>query len=57
LLELIEVKSIQTEQDATNLAIGILIVATVGELIRKTRTSSVTQRMIEPKVPAKDGKL
>lgn len=49
--------SIQTAQDATNLTIGVLIVAIAGELIRKTRTSTLTQMTVEPKVPAKDGKL
>lgn len=36
---------------------GVLIVAIVGELIRKTRPSRVTQLIVEPKVPAKAGKL
>jgi hypothetical protein len=49
--------SIQTGQDALNLMIGVLIVAIAGELVRKTRTSTLTQMSVEPRVPAKDGKL
>jgi CBS domain-containing membrane protein len=49
--------SIQTAQDAINLMIGVLIIAIAGEFIRKTRTSRLTQMMVEPKVPAKDGKM
>ena len=49
--------SIQTLQDSINLMIGVLIVAIAGELIRKTRTSTLTQLTVEPEVPAKDGKL
>jgi hypothetical protein len=49
--------SIQTLPDAINLMIGVLIVAAAGEFFRKTRTSTLTQMTVEPKVPAKDGKL
>ena len=49
--------SIQTLQDSMNLMIGVLIIAAAGELFRRTRTNTLTQRMVEPKVPAKDGKL
>lgn len=49
--------SIQTMQNSLNLMIGVLIIASAGELIRKTRTGTLTQMTVEPKVPAKDGKL
>jgi hypothetical protein len=49
--------SIQTLPDSINLMIGVLIVVAAGELFRKTRTSTLTQMTVEPKVPAKDGKL
>jgi hypothetical protein len=49
--------SIQTLQDSMNLMIGVLIIAAAGELFRRTRTNTLTQRMVPPKVPAKDGKL
>jgi hypothetical protein len=49
--------SIQTLQDSINLMIGVLIIAIAGELIRKTRTNTLTQMTVAPKVPAKDGKL
>jgi hypothetical protein len=49
--------SIQTLQDSINLMIGVLIVAIAGELFRKTRTTTLTQMTVEPKIPAKDGKL
>jgi len=49
--------SIQTLQDSINLMIGVLIIAIAGELFRKTRTNTLTQMTVEPKIPAKDGKL
>lgn len=49
--------SIQTAQDAISLMIGVLIIAIAGELIRKMRTNTLTTMTVEPKVPAKDGKL
>ena len=49
--------SVQTAQDAINLMIGVLIVAIVGELIRLTRTNRLTQLMVAPKVPPKEGKM
>jgi hypothetical protein len=49
--------SIQTAQDATNLMIGVLIVAAIGELIRLMRTNRLTQLMVAPKVPPKEGKM
>jgi hypothetical protein len=49
--------SIQTLQDSINLMIGVLIIAIAGELIRKTRTSRLTQMTVAPKVPAKEGKM
>jgi hypothetical protein len=50
--------SIKTTQDAINLTIGVLIVSTIGELIRKMRTSSLTHQItVEPKVPSKAGKI
>jgi hypothetical protein len=45
--------SIKTAQDALNLTVGVLIIAIVGECIRKTRTGTVTQLMVEPKIPLK----
>jgi hypothetical protein len=49
--------SVQTAQDATNLMIGVLIVAVVGELVRLTRTNRLTQLTVAPKVPPKEGKM
>ncbi len=50
--------SIKTVGDAINLTIGVLIVATLGEVIRRMRTGNLTQKMsIEPKVPSKAGKI
>lgn len=49
--------SIQTMPDSLNLMIGVLTVAFAGELIRRTRTGTLTQMTVEPKAPAKDGKL
>jgi arginine exporter protein ArgO len=49
--------SIQTAQDAINLMIGVLIVAVAGELVRKTRTNTLTTLTVAPKVPPKEGKM
>ena len=49
--------SIKTAQDAISLAIGVLIVAIAGELLRKTRTSTLTQMTVAPKIPPKEGKM
>jgi hypothetical protein len=50
--------SIKTVQDVINLVIGVLIVAAIGEVIRRMRTGNLTQKMsIQPKVPSKAGKI
>ena len=49
--------SIQTAQDAINLMIGVLIVALVGEFVRKTRTSRLTQMFVKPEIRPKEGKM
>jgi len=49
--------SIKTPQDATSLMIGVLIIAVAGEIVRKMRTSRATQLTVQPKVPAKAGKI
>ena len=49
--------SIQTAQDAMSLMIGVLIVAIAGELVRKTRTNTLTQMTVSPRTPPKEGKM
>ncbi len=50
--------SIKTVQDAINLTIGVLLVAAVGEVLRRMRTGHLTHDMtIEPMVPSKAGKF
>jgi hypothetical protein len=50
--------SIKTAQDAINLMIGVLIIAFVGEFVRRMRTGAVTQQLtVQPKVPSKAGKI
>jgi hypothetical protein len=50
--------SIKTVQDVINLTIGVLLIAALGEVIRRMRTGNLTQKMsIQPKVPSKAGKI
>lgn len=50
--------SIKTVQDVINLTIGVLLVAVIGEVIRRMRTGNLTHQMtIRPKVPSKAGKI
>jgi CBS-domain-containing membrane protein len=54
---LVALGSIQSLQDIFALAVGVIIAALSGELVRLMRTNKAAHISVKPRKPAKDGKL
>lgn len=53
---LVALGSIKTMADMVSLAVGVLIIAALGELARRLRIGSFSRALIEPKVPTNAGR-